>query len=64
MLGSTLMLLLAGKLADLFGRVKLYAYGFILFTIGSALSGLSLTPTQSARLTESIGYAFKILRNY
>lgn len=44
MLGSTLMLLLAGKLADLYGRVKLYAYGFIMFTIGSALSGLSCTP--------------------
>ncbi|WP_288104286.1 MFS transporter [Thermofilum sp.] len=57
MLGSTLMLLLAGKLADLYGRVKLYAYGFVLFTIGSALSGLSLTPTHLilSRFFQGIG---------
>lgn len=41
MLGSTLMLLLVGRLADLYGRVKLYLAGFAVFTLGSLLSGLS-----------------------
>ncbi|ABL79036.1 MFS transporter [Thermofilum pendens] len=57
MLGSTLMLLLAGKLADLYGRVKLYAYGFLLFTLGSILSGAAATPLQLAasRFLQGLG---------
>ena len=44
MLGSTLMLLLVGRLADLYGRVKLYIAGFVVFTLGSLLAGFSLNP--------------------
>jgi len=44
MLGSTLMLLLVGRLADLYGRVRLYLAGFAVFTLGSLLSGLSPNP--------------------
>jgi len=44
MLGSTLMLLLVGRLADLYGRVRLYLAGFAVFTVGSLLSGLSPNP--------------------
>ncbi|MEZ0345601.1 MAG: MFS transporter [Infirmifilum sp.] len=44
MLGSTLMLLLVGRLADLYGRVKLYLVGFAIFALGSFLAGLSTSP--------------------
>ena len=38
---STLGLLLIGRTTDLFGRVKIYNYGFAIFTVGSALAALS-----------------------
>jgi len=41
MLGSTVVLLLIGRLTDLFGRVKIYVIGFAIFTISSALISLS-----------------------
>jgi EmrB/QacA subfamily drug resistance transporter len=44
-LGSTVILLLIGRLSDIFGRVKIYTYGFAIFTIGSALISLSNTPS-------------------
>lgn len=34
-------LLLAGKLADLFGTKRIYLLGFVVFTVGSALCGLA-----------------------
>ncbi|MGP8080537.1 MAG: MFS transporter [Dehalococcoidales bacterium] len=37
----TLLLILFGRLADLYGRVKLYNLGFVIFTIGSLLCALS-----------------------
>lgn len=42
----TVSLLLIGRTADLFGRAKIYSYGFAIFSIGSALSALSLNPYQ------------------
>lgn len=45
-LGSTIILLLVGRVTDIFGRVKIYISGFFLFTLGSALISLSGTPTQ------------------
>jgi EmrB/QacA subfamily drug resistance transporter len=45
-LGSTIILLLVGRVTDIFGRVKIYISGFLLFTLGSALISLSATPTQ------------------
>ena len=35
-----------GRLADLYGRVKLYNLGFVIFTIGSLLCALSQTGEQ------------------
>lgn len=51
------LLLTIGRLADLYGRVKLYNLGFVIFTIGSALcsiawSGLSLV---LFRLIQGVG---------
>lgn len=49
-----------GRLSDMFGRVKLYNAGFALFTIGSALCGLSQTADQliGFRLVQATGSAF------
>ncbi|QOJ78929.1 MFS transporter [Infirmifilum lucidum] len=57
MLGGTLMLLLVGRLADLFGRVKLYLAGFAVFTLGSLLSGLSPSPAAliASRFIQGLG---------
>ena len=44
--GSTVTLLLVGKIADLAGRVKIYKIGFVIFTIGSLLTSISLVPDQ------------------
>ena len=42
----TILLIMFGRLADLYGRVKLYNLGFIIFTIGSLLCSLSQTGAQ------------------
>jgi EmrB/QacA subfamily drug resistance transporter len=38
---STIFLMTFGRVADLFGRVRMYNLGFLVFTIGSALCGFS-----------------------
>ena len=38
---STVFLLAFGRVADMFGRVRMYNLGFVIFTIGSALCGFS-----------------------
>jgi EmrB/QacA subfamily drug resistance transporter len=38
---STVFLLAFGRVADMFGRVRMYNLGFVVFTIGSALCGLA-----------------------
>jgi EmrB/QacA subfamily drug resistance transporter len=45
-LTNTLMLSIIGRLGDIFGRVKIYTYGFALFTVGSALTSLGQNPTE------------------
>jgi EmrB/QacA subfamily drug resistance transporter len=45
-LTNTLMLLLIGRLSDIFGRIRIYSYGFAIFTVGSALTSLGMTPTE------------------
>ncbi|MDG6905896.1 MAG: MFS transporter [Nitrososphaerota archaeon] len=57
LLSNTVSLLFIGRVTDLFGRVKMYNIGFIIFTIGSVLSSLSLSPLQliSSRVVQGIG---------
>lgn len=59
------LLVTFGRLSDMFGRVKLYNMGFLIFTIGSVL--LFLTPSTGAagaleliafRIVQAIGGAF------
>jgi EmrB/QacA subfamily drug resistance transporter len=45
-LGTTIALLLIGRITDIVGRVKIYTFGFAVFTLGSALSSFSQTPFQ------------------
>ncbi len=56
-LGSTIVLLLVGRVSDMFGRVKIYIVGFALFTLGSALISLSFGPTEviAFRVLQGIG---------
>ena len=42
----TILLVMLGRLADLYGRVRLYNLGFVIFTIGSLLCALSRTGEQ------------------
>ena len=59
------LLVTFGRLSDMFGRVKLYNLGFLIFTIGSIL--LSITPSQGNagaielivfRIVQGVGGAF------
>ncbi len=45
-LGSSVALLLIGRVSDVLGRVKMYTSGFLVFTIGSLLTSLAVDPTQ------------------
>lgn len=59
MLVLLVALLLAGVLADIFGRKLLYTYGFAVFTFGSLLCGLapSLPLLIAARVLQGLGAA-------
>ncbi len=59
-LASTIVLLLIGRLTDIVGRVKIYNIGFIIFTIGSALTSISTSPLQVIifRSVQGLGSAF------
>lgn len=63
MMGYTVMitalLLPFGRLADLHGRVRLYGYGFVIFTVSSALCGFAPTGMflLVGRLIQGVGAA-------
>jgi EmrB/QacA subfamily drug resistance transporter len=56
----TILLVMFGRLADLYGRVKLYNLGFVIFTVGSLLCGLSRNGEQLVifRFLQGAGAAF------
>lgn len=58
-LSGTIMLLLMGRITDMFGRLKMYKAGFIIFTVGSLLTSLSQNPAEMIvfRLVQGIGNA-------
>ena len=55
----TILLVTIGRVTDIVGRVKLYNAGFAVFTVGSALCGLSPTAELliAARLIQGLGGA-------
>ncbi len=56
----TVLLVGIGRMADLYGRVRLYNWGFAIFSLGSLLSGLSITAEMllAFRLLQGVGAAF------
>src|SRR3954451_3878931 len=59
MIASTVLVLTAGRLSDLFGRKKAYVGGFVLFSLASLGAGFSGDPTQLIlwRIVQGIGAA-------
>ncbi|MDX2959017.1 MFS transporter [Streptomyces acidiscabies] len=53
------LLLLSGRLGDLFGRRRVFVAGLVLFTVASALCGLARTPGEllAARFAQGVGGA-------
>ncbi len=60
---TTVLLLALGRVADLYGRVRLYNLGFAIFTIGSALCGFSRTDWEliGARVIQGVGGALMLV---
>jgi len=62
---STVFLLTFGRAADMFGRVRMYNLGFVIFTVGSALCGFSLNATELIifRLVQGSGAAMMVVNS-
>jgi EmrB/QacA subfamily drug resistance transporter len=62
---STVFLLTFGRVADMLGRVRMYNLGFVVFTIGSALCGISGNATQLIifRLIQGSGAAMMVVNS-
>ena len=62
---STVFLLTFGRIADMFGRVRMYNLGFVIFTIGSALCGFSNSALQLIlfRLIQGAGAAMLMVNS-
>src|SRR5207253_5835638 len=60
MISSTVLVLFAGRLSDLFGRKQAYVLGFVLFGLASLGAGFSGDGTQLIlwRIAQGIGGAF------
>src|SRR5438067_1010912 len=60
MISSTVLVLTAGRLSDLFGRKKAYVAGFIVFGLASLGAGFSASGTELIlwRIVQGIGGAF------
>src|SRR5437868_8209415 len=56
---STVLQLTLGRMADMFGRVKLYNLGFVVFTIGSVLCGVATSDSLliASRVVQGVGGA-------
>jgi EmrB/QacA subfamily drug resistance transporter len=59
LLVNTVLLLTFGRMADMFGRVRLYNLGFVVFTTGSVLCGLAQSDTMliASRVIQGTGGA-------
>src|SRR5512135_3018401 len=62
---STVFLLTFGRIADMFGRVRMYNLGFVIFTIGSALCGFSPNATYLilSRMVQGAGAAMMVVNS-
>ena len=59
LLVTTVLLLTFGRMGDMFGRVRLYNLGFVVFTLGSVLCGLAANDTMliASRVIQGAGGA-------
>ncbi len=59
LLVSTVLLLTFGRMADMFGRVRMYNLGFLVFTLGSVLCGVAQNDSLliAARIVQGTGGA-------
>jgi EmrB/QacA subfamily drug resistance transporter len=57
---ATVLVLNAGRLADMFGRAKLYSLGFAIFTVASVFCAIAADPPQliAGRVVQGVGGAF------
>lgn len=64
LLGSIVILLLIGRVTDVFGRKNIYTSGFAIFTIGSALTSVAMNPLQIImfRIVQGIGHRLILLK--
>ena len=62
---STVILLALGRVADMLGRVRMYILGFIAFTVGSVLCGISQTAGQLilSRMVQGAGGAMMVVNS-
>ena len=62
---STVFLMTFGRVADLLGRVRMYNLGFVVFTAGSLLCGLSLSAPAliASRLVQGAGAAMMLVNS-
>src|SRR5919109_2846995 len=60
MIASTVLVLSAGRLSDLFGRKRAYVGGFVVFALASVGAGFSADGTQLIlwRIVQGVGAAF------
>jgi EmrB/QacA subfamily drug resistance transporter len=60
MIASTVLVLTAGRLSDLFGRKRAYVGGFVVFALASLGAGFAADPTQLIlwRVAQGVGGAF------
>ena len=60
MIASTVLVLTAGRLSDLFGRKRAYVGGFLVFALASLGAGFAVDATQLIvwRVVQGIGGAF------
>ncbi len=63
---STALVLSLGRIADMYGRKRLYNLGFVIFTIGSALSGAAPSGISLVlfRAVQGIGAAMLVANSY
>lgn len=56
---STILQLTFGRMADMFGRVRMYNLGFVVFTVGSVLCGVAPSDTFliGSRIVQGVGGA-------
>jgi len=60
MIGSTIIQLIVGRLADIYGRVRLFNSGFLIFITAAIVAGFSPNPTILilSRIIQGVGGAF------